>query len=66
MLNSHDWAKEFIGRVYKEINWLMKVIHMSKHPIYSAPMDIAMKGNGKGDSDATLSLQVFKVCDMLA
>jgi len=39
---------------------------MSKHPIGSAPADIAMKGNGKGDSEAALSLQVFKICDALA
>jgi len=66
VLNSHDRAKEFINRVDKEINWLMKAICTSEHPICSAPTDIAMKGNGKGDSDATLSLQVFKVYDTLA
>ena len=39
---------------------------MSKHPVCSDPMDIAMQGNGKGDGDAALNLQAFEICNMLA
>ena len=44
----------------------METICTSKHPICSAPMDIAMKRDGKGDSNVTLSLQAFKICDVLS
>ena len=66
MLNSHDQAKEFVSRIDEEVNWLMEMICTSKHPICSAPMDIAMKRDGKGDGNAALSLQAFEICNALS